>query len=37
MTAIARGLRLTLDEHDHLFRLAGHNAPPPRGCDAPST
>jgi transcriptional regulator with XRE-family HTH domain len=25
--AIARGLRLTLDERDHLFRLAGHNAP----------
>ncbi len=24
---IARGLRLTLDERDHLFRLAGHNAP----------
>lgn len=27
LTAIARGLRLTLDERDHLFRLAGHNAP----------
>jgi len=25
--AIARGLRLTLDERDHLFRLAGHTAP----------
>jgi transcriptional regulator with XRE-family HTH domain len=25
--AIARGLRLTLDERDHLFVLAGHNAP----------
>ncbi len=25
--AIARGLRLTIDERDHLFRLAGHNAP----------
>ncbi|WP_460444515.1 helix-turn-helix transcriptional regulator [Angustibacter aerolatus] len=25
--AIARGLRLTLDERDHLFRLAGHHAP----------
>lgn len=25
--AIARGLHLTLDERDHLFRLAGHNAP----------
>jgi hypothetical protein len=27
LTAIARGLRLTLDERDHLFRLAGHTAP----------
>lgn len=27
ITAIARGLRLTLDERDHLFVLAGHNAP----------
>lgn len=27
MAAIARGLRLTLDERDHLFRLAGHQAP----------
>ena len=25
--AIARALRLTLDERDHLFRLAGHNPP----------
>ncbi|MDX6253873.1 MAG: hypothetical protein QOJ11_207 [Frankiales bacterium] len=25
--AIARGLRLTLDERDHLFVLTGHNAP----------
>lgn len=25
--AIARGLRLTLDERDHLFALAGHTAP----------
>jgi len=25
--AIARGLRLTLDERDHLYRLAGQNAP----------
>lgn len=25
--AMARGLRLTLDERDHLFRLAGHTAP----------
>ncbi|MEU7690582.1 helix-turn-helix transcriptional regulator [Microbispora hainanensis] len=27
LAAIARGLRLTLDERDHLFRLAGHSAP----------
>jgi transcriptional regulator with XRE-family HTH domain len=27
LTALARGLRLTLDERDHLFRLAGHTAP----------
>jgi transcriptional regulator with XRE-family HTH domain len=27
ITAIARGLHLTLDERDHLFVLAGHNAP----------
>ena len=27
LTAIARALRLTLDERDHLFRLAGHSAP----------
>ena len=27
LAAIARALRLTLDERDHLFRLAGHNAP----------
>lgn len=27
LRAIARGLRLTLDERDHLFRLAGHHAP----------
>jgi transcriptional regulator with XRE-family HTH domain len=27
--AIARGMRLTLDERDHLFRIAGH-VPPPR-------
>ncbi|WP_029433092.1 helix-turn-helix transcriptional regulator [Blastococcus sp. URHD0036] len=27
LSAIARALRLTLDERDHLFRLAGHNAP----------
>ena len=27
LTALARALRLSLDERDHLFRLAGHNAP----------
>lgn len=27
LAAIARGLRLTLDERDHLFRLGGHSAP----------
>ena len=27
LTAIARALRLTLVERDHLFRLAGHNPP----------
>src|SRR3954465_9301863 len=26
-TALARALRLTLDERDHLFALIGHNAP----------
>ena len=30
LSAIARALRLSLDERDHLLRLAGH-APPPRG------
>ncbi|WP_043664179.1 helix-turn-helix transcriptional regulator [Streptomyces xylophagus] len=25
--ALARGLHLTLDERDHLFRMAGHNTP----------
>jgi transcriptional regulator with XRE-family HTH domain len=27
LASIARGMRLTLDERDHLFRLAGHHAP----------
>jgi transcriptional regulator with XRE-family HTH domain len=27
LAAIARGLHLSLDERDHLFRLAGHTAP----------
>lgn len=30
LAAIAQGLHLSLDERDHLFRLAGHN-PPERG------
>ncbi|GAA1596391.1 helix-turn-helix transcriptional regulator [Kribbella sancticallisti] len=28
LTAIARALRLTLDERDHLYLLAGHGIPP---------
>ncbi len=27
LASIAQGLHLTIDERDHLFRLAGHNAP----------
>ena len=27
LAAIARGLHLSLDERDHLFRIAGHAAP----------
>ncbi|SFW64700.1 helix-turn-helix transcriptional regulator [Amycolatopsis australiensis] len=34
LTAVARALRLTSDERDHLFRLAGHHAPPRLGGDA---
>ncbi|WP_250008310.1 helix-turn-helix transcriptional regulator [Actinoplanes sp. M2I2] len=30
IASIAQGLHLSLDQRDHLFRLAGHN-PPPRG------
>ncbi|GAB2802622.1 helix-turn-helix transcriptional regulator [Streptomyces daliensis] len=33
IASIAQGLHLTLDERDHLFRLAGHT-PPPRGADS---
>jgi hypothetical protein len=33
LTALARALRLTIDERDHLFRLAGHHAPPRVGGD----
>ena len=29
--ALARALRLTLDERDHLLQLAGHTAPPRTG------
>jgi transcriptional regulator with XRE-family HTH domain len=32
VAAIAQGLHLSLDERDHLFRLAGHH-PPSRGAD----
>ncbi|MFJ6392374.1 helix-turn-helix transcriptional regulator [Streptomyces sp. NPDC091972] len=28
LAAIAQGLHLSIDERDHLFRLAGHNPPP---------
>jgi transcriptional regulator with XRE-family HTH domain len=28
LASMARGLHLTLEERDHLFRLAGHQAPP---------
>jgi len=33
LTALARALRLTIDERDHLLRLAGHPAPPRAGGD----
>jgi len=33
LTALARALRLTLDERDHLFHLAGHHSPPQFGPD----
>jgi len=33
VAAIAQGLHLSLDERDHLFRLAGHE-PPARGTDS---
>ena len=33
IASIAQGLHLSLDERDHLFRLAGHN-PPTRGADS---
>ncbi|GID29359.1 helix-turn-helix transcriptional regulator [Paractinoplanes brasiliensis] len=31
LAALARALRLTDDERDHLFHLAGHQPPPPDG------
>ncbi|WP_086862146.1 helix-turn-helix transcriptional regulator [Amycolatopsis lexingtonensis] len=33
LAALGRALRLTVDERDHLFRLAGHHAPPRTGAD----
>jgi transcriptional regulator with XRE-family HTH domain len=33
IASIAQGLHLTLDERDHVFRLAGHN-PPARGASS---
>jgi transcriptional regulator with XRE-family HTH domain/ribosomal protein L34 len=33
LAAIAQGLHLSLDQRDHLFRLAGHH-PPARGADS---
>ncbi|OCG76331.1 helix-turn-helix transcriptional regulator [Microbacterium sediminis] len=33
LASIAQGLHLTIDERDHLFRLAGH-PPPPRGAES---
>ncbi|MEU3272966.1 helix-turn-helix transcriptional regulator [Saccharomonospora sp. NPDC006951] len=33
IASIAQGLHLSLDERDHLFRLAGHN-PPARGANS---
>ncbi|MBB5775409.1 helix-turn-helix transcriptional regulator [Nonomuraea jabiensis] len=33
LASIAQGLHLSLDERDHLFRLAGHN-PPARGASS---
>jgi transcriptional regulator with XRE-family HTH domain len=33
LASIAQGLHLSIDERDHLFRLAGHN-PPPRGASS---
>ncbi|MEV4347628.1 helix-turn-helix transcriptional regulator [Actinoplanes sp. NPDC049596] len=33
LAALARALRLTVDERNHLFHLAGHPAPPSYGID----
>jgi transcriptional regulator with XRE-family HTH domain len=34
LTALARALRLSDDERDHLFHLAGHQPPPSTGAEA---
>lgn len=34
LAALARALRLTTDERDHLFRISGHNAPSRTSLDA---
>ncbi|MEW2219722.1 helix-turn-helix transcriptional regulator [Streptomyces sp. NPDC006990] len=33
LAAIAQGLHMSLTERDHLFQVAGHNAPPRTGSD----
>ncbi|MGW9630225.1 helix-turn-helix transcriptional regulator [Agromyces sp. NPDC055520] len=33
LAALARALRLTTDERDHLYRISGHNAPPRASLD----
>lgn len=33
LNAVARALRLTADERDHLYRLSGHNVPSRHGLD----
>src|SRR3954468_20585088 len=33
LNSLSRALRLTTDERDHLYRLAGHHAPPNLGVD----
>jgi hypothetical protein len=36
LVSLARALRLTNDERDHLFRLAGHRPPPADGAAGPA-